>query len=413
MIVGFKSCPRVGGISIWAKIFRQKLEFQVVPPCGGHLPSRNLPDGRLRFKSCPRVGGIAAHRFPKMLCRSFKSCPRVGGILAFVFVIRRCSLVSSRAPVWGASRGSLRRSTGCRFQVVPPCGGHHLPAPCVPLLGHVSSRAPVWGASFYAGKIYHRCHVSSRAPVWGASLQPTPTASGPQVSSRAPVWGASNDSGHNFFHFKFQVVPPCGGHLKVCKHMRHLLCRFQVVPPCGGHPMSWVDKIIAVQFQVVPPCGGHLKTPLSLAEVQIVSSRAPVWGASVWRTRASCPRIRFKSCPRVGGIICVAMSGMAICPFQVVPPCGGHPGQEAKLRGLEVSSRAPVWGASPPLGQIAKSFSVSSRAPVWGASRSTTGRLSQAAFQVVPPCGGHPPLGIKSVFRPGFKSCPRVGGIYC
>ena len=77
--------------------------------------------------------------------------------------------VSSRAPVWGASRPVSRRLDDGQFQVVPPCGGHHKyymaisPLACfkscprvggirlLPLCGNlsgVSSRAPVWGASF-------------------------------------------------------------------------------------------------------------------------------------------------------------------------------------------------------------------------------------------------------------------------
>ena len=35
---------------------------------------------------------------------------------------------------------------------------------------------------------------------------------------------------------------------------------------------------------------------------QPVSSRAPVWGASLRNTAASTMRVSFKSCPRVGGI---------------------------------------------------------------------------------------------------------------
>ena len=57
---------------------------------------------------------------------------------------------------------------------------------------------------------------------------------------------------------------------------------------------------------------------------------------------------------------------------------------------------------------------VSSRAPVWGASGIGSRNLARYKFQVVPPCGGHlggipevPPR----LRLPGFKSCPRVGGI--
>ena len=167
--------------------------------------------------------------------------------------------------------------------------------------------------------------VSSRAPVWGASFICLPRTVIRAVSSRAPVWGASEFLEGTTAAGKFQVVPPCGGHLEMAPNVivRHL-----------------------------------------------VSSRAPVWGASknngIPSRRCgfkSCPRvggipaayrrvqkmISFKSCPRVGGIPRPLRAYARELQFQVVPPCGGHP-TEGKLASLllSVSSRAPVWGASAP-----------------------------------------------------------------
>ena len=77
---------------------------------------------------------------------------------------------------------------------------------------------------------------------------------------------------------------------------------FQVVPPCGGHQYPSSFNVISKEFQVVPPCGGHPITP-------------PL---------SRCVLKSFKSCPRVGGI---HRHGL-------------------KFYAGEVSSRAPVWGAS-------------------------------------------------------------------
>ena len=55
--------------------------------------------------------------------------------------------------------------------------------------------------------------VSSRAPVWGASERNSEVLVVPKVSSRAPVWGASDIVPVTDANGKFQVVPPCGGHL--------------------------------------------------------------------------------------------------------------------------------------------------------------------------------------------------------
>ena len=187
------------------------------------------------------------------------------------------------------------------FQVVPPCGGHPELIIDVLLLRHVSSRAPVWGASYGKSELAQNAHVSSRAPGWGASIVAF------------------------FFNRcqRFQVVPPCGGHLREIR--RCWLCqRFQVVPPCGGHQVSAVHLTASFFVSSRAPVWGASGSEWYNFKFDCVSSRAPVWGAS--RFLPDC---------------------MISTWFQVVPPCGGHPQrlQELEAAGL-VSSRAPVWGAS-------------------------------------------------------------------
>ena len=166
----------------------------------------------------------------------FKSCPRVGGIKS------KCGAhgdrnVSSRAPVWGASFVcGLRCPAIRRFKSCPRVGGILDKRTRQKRTETVSSRAPVWGASSAMDRINMILQVSSRAPVWGASLF---------SAQLMPLNG-------------FQVVPPCGGHL----------------PPCLFLPANY-------KFQVVPPCGGHLKAFLIVFSREEVSSRAPVWGASI------------------------------------------------------------------------------------------------------------------------------------
>ena len=271
-------------------------------------------------------------------------------------------------------------------------------------------------------------------------------------------------------------MPPCGGHPVLLREGIDPLA-FQVVPPCGGHRGSCRPPPWVLPFQVVPPCGGHLVKAACLASGPGVSSRAPVWGASWpgwrpsgrpisfkscprvggiitkdyhqlwgWRCFKSCPRVggigsywqqcisgvRFKSCPRVGGIAAFAPlwqttevssrapvwgasaveSGSSVREkFQVVPPCGGHPRSRSASGSRAVSSRAPVWGASSAMDRINMILQVSSRAPVWGASLFSAQLMPLNGFQVVPPCGGHPPPPPPRRSGSSFKSCPRVGGI--
>ena len=152
---------------------------------------------------------------------------------------------------------------------------------------------------------------------------------------------------------EFQVVPPCGGHRFPLVYFCQLIM-FQVVPPCGGHPgRLLVERVMGVGFKSCPRVGGIGLEERGLC-LRLVSSRAPVWGASQGHRSLRGSRHRFKSCPRVGGIYRVA-TGQTL-----------H---------LDVSSRAPVWGASRRIIDNETSYVVSSRAPVWGASLHGTGTV--------------------------------------
>ena len=77
----------------------------------------------------------------------------------------------------------------------------------------------------------------------------------------------------------------------------------------------------------------------------------------------------FKSCPRVGGILEKQLDAMQKGEVSSRAPVWGasHDGMRVYYD-KEVSSRAPVWGASLPQHILEAAESVSSRAPVWGAS---------------------------------------------
>ena len=144
------------------------ISFQVVPPCGGHQKIMGYP-----------AGGVVSSRAPVWGA----SCdPRLACI---------ASQVSSRAPVWGASAICGRRARSSEFQVVPPCGGHQRPnAVSSERLGFKS--CPRVGGIHILASIPHGLRaVSSRAPVWGASSHIKNISEKGVVSSRAPVWGAS------------------------------------------------------------------------------------------------------------------------------------------------------------------------------------------------------------------------------
>ena len=118
---------------------------------------------------------------------------------------------------------------------MPPCGGHP---------GRSWNALTIWS-------------VSSRAPVWGASGRGVLERDVADVSSRAPVWGASNPK---YFNASSKL--------------------FQVVPPCGGHQLSVRSFMFLLSFKSCPRVGGIRSNPMKKIALK-VSSRAPVWGASL------------------------------------------------------------------------------------------------------------------------------------
>ena len=213
------------------------VRFQVVPPCGGHLPTVMTLLGKKLFQVVPPCGGhLSLGPFPEFINVVSSRAP-VWGASPARKSMSCATNVSSRAPVWGASTRSFSPLREKKFQVVPPCGGHHLFAPLSSLQWVVSSRAPVWGASHAAARVPKFSLVSSRAPVWGASwLVKHQEMLFPKVSSRAPVWGAS---------------------------------------------MSREKQIERLRVSSRAPVWGASYAPCFNPISNLVSSRAPVWGASV------------------------------------------------------------------------------------------------------------------------------------
>ena len=131
--------------------FTMPCKFQVVPPCGGHPELIAHFINELSFKSCPRVGGIKVSAVPSQSGTLFQVVPPCGGHRSVISEEQEKQLVSSRAPVWGASmEEQVAEALLDEFQVVPPCGGHRVASHVDLFFRPVSSRAPVWGASLYA-----------------------------------------------------------------------------------------------------------------------------------------------------------------------------------------------------------------------------------------------------------------------
>ena len=250
-----------------------------MPPCGGHLCKAQIVEEMKGFKSCPRVGGISRSPLKKSDKEKFQVVPPCGGHPRIHSQRAGSKIVSSRAPVWGASIFWRFLCLIFSFQVVPPCGGHQLRDLTDDLYLWFQVVPPCGGHPKIPTQPPKKRSFKSCPRVGGILKNEKHDIPPSSVSSRAPVWGASFLVEKWKTAMKFQVVPPCGGHRRspLKKSDKE---KFQVVPPCGGHlsrelfestviPVSsrapvWgassfdVDKKLRDLFQVVPPCGGHL-----------------------------------------------------------------------------------------------------------------------------------------------------------
>ena len=97
--------------------------FQSAPPHGGRPPAAGLPPSSSTFQSAPPHGGRPRSRRSAARPRTcFNPRPRMGGDdrPAWGWVE---SLVSIRAPAWGATRAAPVCRSWVRFQSAPPHGG--------------------------------------------------------------------------------------------------------------------------------------------------------------------------------------------------------------------------------------------------------------------------------------------------
>ena len=79
-------------------------------------------------------------------------------------------LVSTHAPVWGATAFVNGTSKTLVFQLTRPCGARRLASLSKTINTLVSTHAPVWGATYSDKDVDKIVEVSTHAPVWGATV---------------------------------------------------------------------------------------------------------------------------------------------------------------------------------------------------------------------------------------------------
>ena len=121
---------------------------------------------------------------------------------------------------------------------------------------------------------------------------------------------------------------------------------------------------------------------------------------------------RFNPRPRVGGDLVKAQTDGQLLEFQSAPPRGGRRCRRARLPGhVQVSIRAPAWGATMVRICPHEAREVSIRAPAWGATRAAALANARAlGFNPRPRVGGDVTRLPSIVSGTGFNPRPRVGG---
>ena len=145
----------------------------------------------------------------------------------------------------------------------------------------------------------------------------------------------------------------------------------------------------SLSFNPRPRMGGDIR-PSSTFWVLICFNPRPRMGGDSSRVKA-CSMVRlFQSAPPHGGRLAKRSAKMRTAKFQSAPPHGGRrelPDNSVVV--IDVSIRAPAWGATPQAALVGHQLVVSIRAPAWGATRRRTKpSATTGSFNPRPRMGG-------------------------
>ena len=122
--------------------------------------------------------------------------------------------------------------------------------------------------------------VSTHAPLWGATALRLPVVGQLVVSTHAPLWGATcGRSSASLGRAKFQPTRPYGARPS-SSQTRSRCALFQPTRPYGARPMCGIPNLLAVSFQPTRPYGARLRQLANPDKLVVVSTHAPLWGAT-------------------------------------------------------------------------------------------------------------------------------------
>ena len=283
-----------------SKVALRAVWFQPTRPCGARRHPRPCPHRRQCFNPRARVGRDKEALWGEERRTEFQPTRPCGARLPNVVYILELFDVSTHAPVWGATLQTTPPSTwtgsfnprarvgrdlkhrpdfgrGLAFQPTRPCGARRVPLLRLRQWSTFQPTRPC-GARHVGDAMMDRFDkVSTHAPVWGATVGDEAGYVYWAVSTHAPVWGAT---------CTYQI---CSGPIT-----------FQPTRPCGARPIAGYRRSCDDGFQPTRPCGARRLSVSLVVHSNIVSTHAPVWGATVDVVKASWCLSCFNPRARVG-----------------------------------------------------------------------------------------------------------------
>jgi len=316
----------------------------------------------------PVRGATCSSCWPSYTRRCFDPRSRAGSDLNRSEMLRRLSGVSIRAPVRGATSEHAWRLKHTTFRSALPCGERPEVSAYLDKIEAVSIRAPVRGAT------------------WSECATGTSTA----------CFDPRSRAGSDFISRRTQEPLRC----------------FDPRSRAGSDMLPKPTLPRPMQFRSALPCGERLRARSRHGHDRGVSIRAPVRGATLARRPTSQSSRGFDPRSRAGSdlvaLVPITFSGVSIrapvrgatkaaceemlaAMVSIRAPVRGATGGAVPIREfLMVSIRAPVRGATGIGRQTARDRLVSIRAPVRGATFGAGEDLEGAKFQSALPCGERP-----------------------
>ena len=227
-----------------------------------------------------------------------------------VFAFAGC--VSTHAPLWGATMIEPYTATMAQFQPTRPYGARPRRAGGKRAAPSFNPRAPM-GRDHAQEAAQANPLVSTHAPLWGATplkrsfaissfeFQPTrPYGARPddiratkkklEFQPTRPYGARPGTACACTRAFRFQPTRPYGAR-RARSGQEGRYAVFQPTRPYGARHRSWLDTSLGNTFQPTRPYGARLMLDDVEHRIHVVSTHAPLWGATCCNRRSnSCTR---------------------------------------------------------------------------------------------------------------------------